>query len=291
MVILAAYGYKQSQVFNINCKVAPLLELIKRTSYSDINKLLQSRQEQILKEISELNIKLETKEKKLFQLENPQIPSEEVKETQAEPVAKKKSSKDLKKFPKSSHAQAEAKRLEEEAKKKAEEEAKKIEEAKKVEEEKKRVEEEKKKKKEEVKKPIKQETKEISPEELKIQQIEANKTELRKLIEDFSKRKIKLQEKLDIIQTSLEKFVVPPKEIDLVDQSNARKFLSGRDEEVASRILNTRSVYSVVVVDSEGFNVYEINGFCIRTIEEDANFIEEVDPKSKGKPKTAAKKK
>lgn len=290
MVILATYGYKQSQVFNINCKVAPLLELIRRTSHSDIVKLLQSRQDQILKEITELNSKLETKEKKLYQLENPTPAIEEIKETQAEPVAKKKSSKDLKKFPKSSHAQAEAKRLEEE-KKKAEEEAKKIEEAKKLEEEKKRVEEEKKKKKEEVKKPKKEETKEISPEEIKNQQVEGQKADLRKVIEEFNKRKTKLQEKLDMIQNSLEKSLLPPKEIDLVDQSNTRKFLLGRDEEVASRLLNTRSVYSVVVIDSEGFNPYEINGFCIRTIEEDANFIEEVDPKNKGKPKTAAKKK
>jgi anaerobic selenocysteine-containing dehydrogenase len=217
-------------------------------------------------------------------------PAEETKEPLLDPV-KNKSSKDLKKFPKSSHAQAEAKRIEEE-KKKAEEEAKKIEEAKKLEEEKKRMEEEKKKKKEEVKKPMKKdEVKELSPEEVKAQQVENHKNELRKFIDDSGKRKVKLQEKLELLQNSLEKFSVPPKEIDLVDQSATRKFLSTREEEVASKILNTRSVYSVVVIEGDSFNNYEINGFCIRTIEEDANFVEEVDPKTKGKPKTAAKKK
>lgn len=291
MVILATYGYKQSQVFNINCKVAPLLDIIRRTSHSDILKLLQARQDQILKEVSELTSLLEAKEKKLHQLENPATPAEESKDLPADPVVRNKSSKDLKKFPKSSHAQAEAKRLEEE-KKKAEEEAKRLEEAKKAEEEKKRVEEEKKKKKEEVKKPVKkEEIKELSPEEIKLQQIENQKVELRRVIEDSSKRKIKLQEKLEMIQSSLERFSISPKEIDLIDQSNTRKFLSTREEEIASRILNTRSVYSVVVIENDSFNPYEINGFCIRTIEEDANFVEEVDTKNKGKPKTAAKKK
>lgn len=291
MVILATYGYKQSQVFNINCKVAPLLDIIRRTSHSDILKLLQTRQDQILKEVSELTSLLELKEKKLHQLENPVTPVEESKELPADPVVKKKSSKDLKRFPKSSHAQAEVKRIEEE-KKKAEEEAKRLEEAKKAEEEKKRFEEEKKKKKEEVKKPVKkEETKELSPEEIKLQQIENQKVELRRVIEEASKKKMKLQEKLEMIQSSLEKFSVSPKEIDLVDQSNARKFLSTREEENASKILNTRSVYSVVVIENDTFNPYEINGFCIRTIEEDANFVEEVDTKNKGKPKVVAKKK
>ena len=133
--------------------------------------------------------------------------------------------------------------------------------------------------------------KELSPEELKFQQIESQKVELRRIIEDSSKRKIKLQEKLEMIQASLERFSASPKEIDLVDQSSTRKFLSTREEEVASKILNTRSVYSVVVIENDSFNPYEINGFCIRTIEEDANFVEEVDTKNKGKPKTAAKKK
>ena len=291
MVILATYGYKQSQVFNINCRVAPLLDIIRRTSHSDIIKLLQGRQDQILKEVSDLTSLLELKEKKLHLLENPATPAEESKDLPAEPVVKTKSSKDLKKFPKSSHAQAEAKRLEEE-KKKAEEEARRVEEAKKAEEDKKRAEEEKKKKKEEVKKPVKkEEVKELSPEELKFQQIESQKVELRRIIEDSSKRKIKLQEKLEMIQASLERFSASPKEIDLVDQGSTRKFLSTREEEVASKILNTRSVYSVVVIENDSFNPYEINGFCIRTIEEDANFVEEVDTKNKGKPKTAAKKK
>ena len=73
MVILANFGYKQSQVYNINCKVAPLLELIRRTSHHEICKLLQTKEEEILKEIADIMTKVETKEKKLSKLENPII--------------------------------------------------------------------------------------------------------------------------------------------------------------------------------------------------------------------------
>ena len=178
----------------------------------------------------------------------------------------------------------------EEEKKKAEEAKKRAEEAKKAEEEKKKAEDSARKKKEEAKKGRKEEVKELSPEELKLQQIENHKNELRKAIAEFSTRKSKLQEKLDMINSSLEKFIVIPKEIDLVDQNNVRKFLASREEENASKILNTRSVYSVVTIESDTFNPYEINGFCIRSIEEDANYVEDPDPKGKNKAKPAKKK-
>ncbi|OMJ87648.1 hypothetical protein SteCoe_10573 [Stentor coeruleus] len=288
MVILATYGYKQSQVFNINCKVAPLLELIRRTSYSDIYKLLQTRQDQLINEITDITVKLEAKERKLGRLENPPPPPEETKEPQQENVTKKKSVSEIKRVPKSSHALAEAKKAEEE-RKKAEEAKKKEEEAKKAEEERKKAEEAAKKKKEETKKGKKEEVKELTPEEIKQQQIENHKNDLRKAITDFSTRKQKLQEKLDMIKSSLESMISMPKEIDLVDQNNVRKFLSTRDEENASKILNTRSVYGVVVIENDTYNPYEINGFCIRSIEEDANYVEDVDAK-KNKAKVQKKK-
>ena len=289
MVILASYGYKQSQVYNINCKVAPLLELIRRNSHSDICKLLQTRQEQLVKEITEISVKVEAKEKKLSRLENPAAPPEETKEVPQENLTKKRSAVDLKRVPKSSHALAESKKAEEA--RKAEEEKKKIEEAKKVEEEKKKAEEVQKKKKEEVKKGKKEEVKELSPEELKLQQIENHKNDLRRAIADFQTRKAKLQEKCDMIKASLEKFAIPPKEIDLVDQNSTRKFLIGREEEIAMKLLNTRSIYNVVTIENENFTPYEINGFCIRTIEEDSSYVEEPDPKAKSKNKTAKKNK
>ena len=276
MVILASYGYKQSQVYNINCKVAPLLELIRRNSHSDICKLLQTRQEQLVKEITEISVKVEAKEKKLSRLENPAAPPEETKEVPQENLTKKRSAVDLKRVPKSSHALAESKKAEE---------------ARKAEEEKKKIEEAQKKKKEEVKKGKKEEVKELSPEELKLQQIENHKNDLRRAIADFQTRKAKLQEKCDMIKASLEKFAIPPKEIDLVDQNSTRKFLIGREEEIAMKLLNTRSIYNVVTIENENFTPYEINGFCIRTIEEDSSYVEEPDPKAKSKNKTAKKNK
>jgi chromosome segregation ATPase len=291
MVIQASYGYKQSQVYNINCKVAPLLELIRRNSYFDICKLLQARQEQIIKEITEIIIKTQAKEDKLNRLENPVVISvEENKDTMQELNGKKKSTKDLKKQPfKSSHAAAESKKAEEE-KKKAEEEKKKAEEEKKkAEEEKKKAEEAKKKKEDSKKQPKKEEIKELSLEEIKAQKIENQKIELRKQISDNNTRKLKLEEKLEMIKNNLDKLSVMPSEIDLVDQNSVRKFLGTREEEIASKILNTRSIYTVVVIENDTFNPFEINGFCIRTIEEDTNFVE--DPEIKGKkPKTAKKK-
>ena len=79
MFILASYGYKQGQIYNINCQTAPLVDAIKKQAYVDVCNLLNNRQLQIIKEIDETCHRLESKQKKLFRLENPP-PEDDIKD-------------------------------------------------------------------------------------------------------------------------------------------------------------------------------------------------------------------
>ena len=83
-----------------------------------------------------------------------------------------------------------------------------------------------------------------------------------------------------------------PKEIDLVDQSGNRKFIKNRAEDIASTFLNTRVAYQVAIIEeNDSYQLFDIDGYCIRTVEEDATYIEEPDAKGKNKSKPPPKKK
>jgi chromosome segregation ATPase len=275
MFILAAYGYKQGQIYNINCQTAPLIDAIKKQAYADIISLLNTKQIQILKEIEETSLKLEHKQKKLYKLENP--PEEEVKEiTSAK--SKFRSGSDAKEIPKPEESQEEIKKVEE------------------VKEPKKSTQNKNDKpKKEDNKKGIKkppEEVKELSPEEIRLQKLEAEKDEIRKQIAEIQAKKDKLNEKLELLKSYKEKYVTVPKEIDLIDQNGNRKFLKTRSEDLASSFLNTRVAYQVAIIeDNDSYQFFDIDGYCIRTVEEDINYVEEPDSKGKMKSKQQAKKK
>lgn len=277
MFILAAYGYKQGQVYNISCQTAPLIEAIKKQAYSDICSLLSTRQVQILKEIEDTCQRLESKQKKLVRLENPP-PDEEIKE--------------------SAKSRLRAAPEVREPKEENVEDAKKTEEAKdpkKPEPPKGKPDKNAKKedpKKAGNKKPVVEEVKELSPEEIKQQKLEAQKEAVRKEIAEIISRKERLQEKLELLKSSKERYVTVPKEIDLIDQAGNRKFVKNRFEDTASSFLNTRVVYQVAIIeDNDSYQLFDIDGYCIRTIEEDATYVEEPDAKNKNKSKLAMKKK
>ena len=192
MFILAAYGYKQGQIYNINCQTAPLIDAIKRQAYTDVCNLLNNRQIQIIREIEETSHKLENKQKKLQRLENPP-PEEEIKDLTS---AKSR-------FRQPSDPNNNPSKLEENAEEtKKNEEAKETKDAKKPEPPRGKNEKPKKEepKKAGAKKPVVEEVKELTPEEIKQQKLEAEKEEVRKIISEIQSKKDKLNEKLEKIE-------------------------------------------------------------------------------------------
>lgn len=284
MFILASYGYKQGQIYNINCQTAPLIEAIRKQAYTDVCNLLNNRQIQIVKEIDETCQRLDTKQKKLYRLENP-IPEEELKEVTSA-KSKIRPGSDAKEPPKAEENSEEVKKAEE---------VKEAKDQKKEPPQRGKIDKNVKKedpKKAGAKKPVVEEVKELSPEEIKAQKLEAEKEEVRKEIAEIQSRKERLYEKQDIIKNSKERYSLIPKEIDLIDQSGNRKFVKNKYEDLASSFLNTRVVYQVAILEeNDSYQLFDIDGYCIRTIEEDATYIEEPDSKGKNKSKLANKKK
>ncbi|OMJ75974.1 hypothetical protein SteCoe_24783 [Stentor coeruleus] len=284
MFILASYGYKQGQIYNINCQTAPLIEAIRKQAYTDICNLLNNRQIQIVKEIDETSQRLEAKQKKLYRLENP-IPEEELKEVTSA-KSKIRPGSDVKEIPKTDENQEEVKKIEE---------VKETKDQKKEPPQRGKIDKNVKKedpKKAGAKKPVVEEVKELSPEEIKAQKLEAEKDEVRKEIAEIQSRKERLYEKQDIIKSTKERYSLIPKEIDLIDQSGNRKFVKNKYEDLASSFLNTRVAYQVAILEeNDSYQLFDIDGYCIRTIEEDATYIEEPDSKGKNKSKLANKKK
>jgi hypothetical protein len=128
----------------------------------------------------------------------------------------------------------------------------------------------------------KQEVKELTPEELKQQKLNAEKEELRRQIAEAQQRMEVLQRKVEQIQQNLAKFAVNPPDIDLQDVTGARKFLKTRKEESAVTLLNAKATYQLMKVVQDQAEPYNFDGFCVRTIEEDATFVEETpDPRAK----------
>ena len=269
MFISVNYGYKQSSVYNIDCQVAPLLDSIHKQAHSDSLSLLNSRLAFFKKETETINKNIAFKTKKLTQLEDN---GEEEKQDKS--FASRKSRN------KSRQSKAEEEARIEEAK---------IEQAK-AEEAKRQAEKAKETKQKRGKKPKQEPERNLSPEELKQQQVEQEKEEIRKQIAEFSSVKEKIEDKINKIESYKEKFQEAPEEIDLVDYTGNRKNLKTRLEEDASSVLNTKTNYQLVVVDTEGWNPWEIDGYCIRTLEEDSNHQETPEPKFKKSPGKGKKK-
>lgn len=270
MLIKVAYGYKQGTLYNINCQTGPLLDAVKKQAYSDITAIIASKESIFAEDADQTNKKIESKSKKLQKLENPLLDEENKNASDKNSNKKRASQEETKDQPKEQFLLQSEEITKEEAKSAI----------------KKTV------KKEEVKKGKKavEEVKELTPEEIKIQKLEAQKEELRTQIADLIKRRDIIADKLKMLQTYQEKYQTLPNNVDFVDPVGARKFLGGRIEDNASSILNNRTTYQLNIIDAENNAVpYDIDGFCIRTIEEDSTHVEEPDPKLKGKPKQKKK--
>ncbi|CAG9333378.1 unnamed protein product [Blepharisma stoltei] len=260
MFIKVVYGYKQGTLFNINCQTGPLLDAVKKQAFTDITSLISSKITSFTQEVENTSKKIESKQKKLYKLENPP-PDEEAKTPADKAIQGQKSIKEENKCP---PRQEEFLLMSENTK----------------------IEEAKAKAKPAAKKGKKEEVKELSPEEIKQQQLEAQKEELRAGISELSRKRDIMNEKLKMLNMYQEKYQGLPANIDFVDPVGARKFLGSRIEDNASTILNNRTIYQLNVIDADNNAApYDIDGFCIRTVEEDATYVEEPDPKTKGKQK------
>lgn len=257
--MIVNFGYRQSQIYNIDCQVAPLIDLIQRQSHADINRLLSAKEALFNKEVTDLAKKAETIKHKIYLIENPPPPEEEKneyglrrrrkEETPPPPIEKPPTPPPPK----------------EEEKKKAKNET--------------AAKGKKDNKKQE-------EVKELTPEEIKQQKLEAEKESYKKEIEDVKSQIDKYNDKIVLIRKSKEKFQDLPKEIDLIDSTGSRKFLKTRSEDQANLVLNQRTTYTLAIIREETVENYTLDGYCVRTIEEDSTYIEEpTDPKAKAKTK------
>ena len=69
--ISVQFGYQQSQVFNINCQVAPLLDAIEQQAYAEMVKAITKRQEWFNKEVAGMKKKEQKLLRRLDVLEAP----------------------------------------------------------------------------------------------------------------------------------------------------------------------------------------------------------------------------
>ena len=183
------------------------------------------------------------------------------------------------------------KEQEEEQKKKEEEEA----EAKRIEEEEKKKAEEAKNKKKGGKDapPEEEEPKELTEEEKK----EKERQQINKNLEEVKETIKKLDDKLKLIQTSMDEFAEEAKlekVLDLEDKSGERKYAKTKADQYANEFLSEKMTYVLGKIirneqEEEEFKEVKIDGACVRTLEEDANYdpeAEVTDPKKgKGKKK------
>ncbi len=259
--MIVNFGYRQSQIYNIDCQVAPLIDLITRASHAELNRLLVAKEAQFNKEVADLAKKAEGIKHKIYLLDNPPAPEEEKneyglrrrrREEATPPPAEKPATPPPPPPPK-----------EEEKKKGKNEPVKGKKDAKKQEE-----------------------VKELTPEEIKQQKLEAEKEVYKKELEEVKNHIDKYNEKIVLIRKNKEKYQDIPKEIDLVDATANRKFLKTRSDDQANLVLNQRTTYTLACVRDEAVENYTLDGYCVRTLEEDATYIEEpVDNKAKGKAK------
>lgn len=246
MLIQVLYGYKQSQIFNINCQVAPLLDCIKQQAVADILQLLQAKELAFASELVELASCTEKAQKELFKLENP--PPDEEKKPE-KPARKKQPVESKLPTPEPVVERKET------ARKKEERKGKKV--------------------------IVQEEVKELTPEETKQQKLESLKEELRNQLEQFSSKQEKINEKLEMLRICKRQYSAVVPEIDLQDPVGNRKMLRTRADEAASSVLNSKTSYQLMWVGDNEASPFEVDGFCVRTIEEDQTAQEDPDPKSK----------
>ena len=138
------------------------------------------------------------------------------------------------------------------------------------------------------KKGEKDEAPELSPEEMKQQRLESDMADLRVTIEELNEVARKINEKQVLIKNTRKKLSQPITEFDFTDRAGDRKYLKTKMEEYANTVLTNKGQYSLVsITEEQEVEPFAIDGYWMRTPEEDETYVEEpVDPKKgKGKKK------
>lgn len=264
MFVVVTFGYRQNRVYNINCQIGPLLDLVQRQCFADVQQFFTQKQRAFNKDIAEVTKKLEETKSKLNVLEHP--PVEEEKKVEA-PRGKRggrqgsvpKVSPPAEPVPEAKPPEVETPKVEVKAKPAAPAKGAKG-------------------KKEVV-------VEELSPEEIARRKLEEEKEALRNEIASLQATIAKYNEKLGKMQTTKETFAAPLLEIDLADRGGERKFLRMKLEEQACSLLAAKGTYVLVrrkSAETEEFEPYTFDGYCVRTPEEDLTFVEEVVETKKG---------
>ena len=278
--IIVNFGYKQSKILGINCQVAPLLDAAHKLAIADANKAMAAKEEQFNKLMEDILNRQKTAQDRLEILNNPP-PEEESKRREAAQRKKKAEEEKETSIPNTTESQVEIpdprqankspnKKEDAKTKKAAEEAKKKAAEA--------------KAKEEADKQP------EVSQEEIRQQRIEAEKVQHEATIKESNELLDTIGKKMIQLKKEKQKLNAPMSEFDLTDRAGDRKYLKTKMEEYANTVLAPKGQYSLVSIGEEQeVEPFAIDGYAMRTPEEDENYVEEaVDPKKgavKGKKK------
>ena len=276
--IIVNFGYKQSKILGINCQVAPLLDAAHKLAIADANKAMASKEEQFNKLLEDIVNRQKAAQDRLEILNNP--PPEDESKRQAARPPKKKPEEDASAV-NTTESKAEAPPVKEETK---------------ASPNKKMNAKEKKAAEEERKKTLAAQAKEepavpeVSQEELKQQRIEAEKVTLDATIKESEVLLDSIGKKMIQLKKEKQKLNAPMTEFDLTDRAGDRKYLKTKMEEYANTVLAPKGQYSLVSINEEQeIEPFAIDGYAMRTPEEDETHVEEaVDPKKgavKGKKK------
>jgi hypothetical protein len=263
MFVVVTFGYRQNRVYNINCQVGPLLDLVQRQCFADVQQYFTQKQRAFNKDIAEITKRMEETRSRLNTLEHP--PVEEEKKAEA-PRAKRggkrdnmpKTSPPVEPVPVVKPPEVETPKVEVKAKPAPAKGAKG--------------------KKEVV-------VEELSPEEIARRKLEEEKEALRTEIASMHATIAKYNEKLTKMQEIKEPLSAPLLEIDLADRGGERKYLRSKLEEQANSMLAAKGTYVLVrrkTAEAEEFEPFTYDGYCVRTPEEDLTFVEEVVETKKG---------
>lgn len=263
MFAVVTFGYRQNRVYNLNCQVGPLLDLVQRQCFADVQQYFTQKHRAFNKDLAEIAKRLEETRAKLNALEHP--PAEEEKKVEA-PRGKRggrhgstsKVSAPVEPVPVVKPVEVETPKAEVKTKPAPAKGAKG--------------------KKEAV-------VEELTPEEIARRKLEEEKEALRTEIASLQATTAKYNEKLTKMQETKELFTTPLLDIDLADRGGERKYLRSKLEEQASSILAAKGTYVLVrrkTVETEEFDPFTYDGYCVRTPEEDLTFVEEVVETKKG---------
>ena len=270
MFVVVNFGYRQNRVYNINCQVGPLLDLVQRQCFADVQQYFTQKQRSFNKDLTEVGKKLEETKGKLHVLEHPQVEEEkkpeaprgkgrsarkggaEGKQTSQPPEPQPAEVKAPEPEPPKPDPKAAAKPAPGAAKAKGKKEAV---------------------------------VEELSPEEIARRKLEEEKEQLKGEIAALQDTIAKYNDKLTKMQAMKELFATPLIEIDLADRGGERKYMRSKLEEQANTLLAAKGTYMLVrkkAADVDEFENYTYDGYCVRTPEEDLTFVEEVVETKKG---------